>query len=106
MTKDHTKACQSIFYVLTILGTMPLVDLGQLFSNTENLFCMDGNVAGLPRRATGRFCDDIELSRMNCPTRDIDVRWIMMLECGSACRLPFSPAASSSEPMEQAWPTQ
>ena len=30
----------------------------------------------------------------------------MMLECGSACRLPFSPAARSREPIEHACPIQ
>jgi hypothetical protein len=30
----------------------------------------------------------------------------MMRECGSAKRLPFAPAASSTAPIEAAWPTQ
>ena len=29
-----------------------------------------------------------------------------MLELGNACRFPFSPAASSRDPMEHACPTQ
>ena len=32
--------------------------------------------------------------------------WIRMRELGSAKRLPFVPAASSTAPMEAAWPTQ
>lgn len=105
----HTKALCALLDALALLPTMPLVDAREDLADPQDLARVDRNVGGLARRAARRFClgsmvynEGKERARgVSC-----DVRWIMILECGSACRLPFSPAARSNEPIEHAWPTQ
>ena len=41
-----------------------------------------------------------------CPDTPPDGWWIITRALGSAFRMPGAPAASSSEAIEQAWPTQ
>ena len=88
---------------------MFLVDASEYLAYSEDLLSVDCNVGGLTRRSARWLCE----RKVESLSHEDDValhmcflRWIMILECGSACRLPFSPAARSNEPIEHAWPTQ